>query len=365
MTSIARSLVAFLPVVALLAPVALSQGAPSPPAREILAPRFFPSWQGLDVCHPFVLHDDASGEYRMYYTGTGADQLSEATTDQWATGLLTSRDLSKWSGPDDYLPVLSPHAFREGELTEAARRTEFDAMAAFGVSVLRDGPGYRMWYTGWSGEDRHRGGGVFERVGFRIGLATSADGSRWSKQRGEAGLGAVLGTGPGPEDALGVGQPFVIRDGPEYLMWYEGYDGVAWRILKATSRDGIAWVKRGEALGPGPRGALDEDAARNPVVIRRSGRLELWYQGWSGGSSRVLRATSSDGLSWTRVPGEIRLHPQPPVARGEEIHVDSALALPDGSVLVFFAKQTLGLVGPKYGSVRRPSFRIYSEQIRP
>ncbi|MGE0451982.1 MAG: hypothetical protein AB7O37_07720 [Vicinamibacteria bacterium] len=363
MTSIPRSVIAFLAAPLLIAAPA-PQAAAAPPARELLAPRFFPSWQAFDVCHPFVFRDPASGSYWMYYTGTGDDQLSDATSDQWATGLVTSADLRTWTGPDDYLPVLAPHRFLEGELTEAARTSEFDAMAAFAVSVLHDGARYRMWYTGWSGEDRHLGKGLFERVGHRIGLASSPDGRRWTKQRGDAGLGAVLAGGPGA-DALGVGRPAVLLEDSRYLMWYEGYDGATWRIFSAASSDGVRWLKRGVALGPGVAPALDADGARCPVVVRRGGRLELWYQGWSGGVSRVLRATSSDGLSWTRLPGAVALHPQPGVEKGDEIHVGSVLPAPDGSSLVFFAKQTLGPVGPKFGDVRRRSFRIYSERIAP
>lgn len=354
---------AFVLLVPLAAAAAFTETAPRP--REILAPRFFPSWQAFDVCYPFVFHDAPSGEYRMYYTGTGDDQLSDAAWDRWATGLVTSKDLRQWEGPEDYLPVLAPYAFREGELTDGARRAEFDAMGAFGVSVLHDGSAYRMFYTGWNGDDRHLGGGVFEKVGFRIGLAMSPDGRRWSKQRGTAGHGAVLANGPEAEDTLGAGQPYVLKEGSRYLMWYEGYDGVAWRILSATSADGVAWAKQGVALGPGPAGAWDENGARNPVVVRRGGRLELWYQGWSRGVPRVLRATSSDGRAWTRVPGEVGLRPQSPVAGGESIHVDSVLVRPDGSALVFFARQTLGVVGRKFGSVRRPSFRIYSASMEP
>jgi hypothetical protein len=347
----ARSLVAFLAAVPLAAGADLAGGA-----REILAPRFFPSWQAFDVCFPFVFQDARSGEYRLYYTGTGDDQLSEATWDRWATGLVTSTDLRLWEGPEDYLPVLAPPALREGELTEGVRRADFDAMAAFGVSVVDDGGSYRMYYTGWAGDDRARGGGVFEKVGFRIGLATSSDGRRWSKQRGAAGSGAVLGTGPDREDALGAGQPFVVKDGAGLRMWYEGYDGVAWRILTATSADGVAWTKQGVALAPGPAGAWDKDGARDPVVVRRRDRLELWYQGWSDGVARVLRATSPDGRTWTRVPGEVRLAP----AAGGAIHVDSVLARPDGSALVFFARQETSDLGRKFGNVRRPGFRIYT-----
>lgn len=353
---------------ALLALGAVAATAAPPPeaARELLAPRFFPVWQARNVAFPFVLHDRASGLYRMYYAGSGAAQFNDSAWDQWMTGLATSRDGTTWTMPDDYEPVLRPWRFATGEVTGRARRERFDAMAAFGVCVLREGGRYLMWYTGWNGDDTAGGDGIARPTHYRIGLATSSDGVRWAKVDGDAGAGAVLGLGPaGRADEQAAGQPFVLRDGPGYRMWYEAFDGRAWRIASARSPDGRAWTREGVILEPGPPGSRDALGARNPVVLRRGGGWELWYQGRGAAlpSSHVMRATSADGQRWTKLRGELRM--DPPLRGDEAVHVDSALVLPGGAVQLFLAREKTLRRKAAWGEVESPSFHIYSAVVNP
>jgi hypothetical protein len=347
--------------------VAAAAAAPPPePARELLAPRFFPVWQARNVAFPFVLHDRAAGLYRMYYAGSGAAQFNDSAWDQWMTGLVTSRDGRTWTMPDDYEPVLRPWRFATGEVTESARRDRFDAMAAFGVCVLRDGGRYLMWYTGWNGDDVLGPDGIARPTHGRIGLATSGDGVRWTKVAGDAGAGAVLGLGPaGSADEQAAGQPFVLRDGTAYRMWYEAFDGRTWRIATARSADGRAWTREGVALEPGGPEARDALGARNPVVLKRGGRWELWYQGRGAAapSSHVLRAVSDDGRRWTKLPGELQL--DPPLAGDEAVHVDSALVLPGGAVRIFLARQKTLRRKAAWGTVESPSFHISAARVNP
>jgi hypothetical protein len=353
---------------ALLALAAASAAAAPPPedAREVLAPRFFPVWQARNVAFPFVLHDRAAGLYRMYYAGSGAAQFNDSAWDQWMTGLATSRDGVSWTLPDDYEPVLRPYRFATGEVTERARSERFDAMAAFGVCVLRDGGRYLMWYTGWNGDDAVDAAGRARPVHERIGLATSRDGARWTKVDGDAGAGAVLGLGPaGSADAQAAGQPFVLREGTGYRMWYEAFDGRTWRIATARSADGRAWTREGVVLEPGDPGTRDALGARNPVVIKRGGRWELWYQGrgTAAPSSHVLRAASDDGRRWTKLGGELQL--DPPLRGDEAVHVDSALVLPGGAVRLFLAREKTLRRKAAWGTVESPSFHIYSARVDP
>jgi hypothetical protein len=341
--------------------------SPGPKAATLLvAPRSFPVWQAHNVAFPFVLRDPASGLLRMYYAGSGAAQFNDSAWDQWMTGLATSRDGTHWTFPHDYEPVLRAYRFATGEVADPARRAHFDAMGAFGVCVLRDGPRYLMWYTGWNGDDAPVAPGRAQPVHYRIGLATSPDGVAWTPQPGEAGLGAVLGLGPpGSADEQAAGQPFVLRDGAGYRMWYEAFDGRTWRIAGARSPDGRTWTRDGVALEPGPAGSRDALGARNPVVLTRGRGWELWYQGRSVASptSHVLRATSEDGQRWTKVRGELGL--DPPLEGQEAVHVDSALVLPGGAVQLFFAREKTLRRRAAWGEVQSPSFHIYSAVVNP
>ena len=347
----------------------MAAAAPTPAgkATRILSPRAFPGWQTHNVAFPSVLFDPASGRYRMFYAGSPAASINSSTWEQWATLTAVSRDGLDWTFPDDYEPILVPHRFREGELADpGALASRFDSVAAFGTSALREASGYRLWYTGWSGAYGPAKGGAAPEVGFAIGVATSEDGAVWTRQAGDAGAGAVLSPGAaGEPDAMGAGQPSVIRDGDTLRLWYECFDGARWRICAATSSDGRAWTKQGVALDAGPEGAPDALGARNPVAVRRGDAWELWYQGRGASAPhfRVLRATSPDGRTWTRA-GAVALHPEAAVAGHERVHVDTVIPLPGGASRVFFAREVTATKSTPYGPVTQRLYHVYSEVVR-
>lgn len=336
--------------------------APARPPALVLAPSFFPTWQARNVAFPFVLPGPAG--YRLYYAGSGAAELNESVADQWSTGLLLSRDGITWTRPDDYQPVLRGTRFADGDVVAPARSARFDALSAFGVSVVREAPArFRMYYTGWNGDDTVDADGRAHPVHQAIGLATSPDGTRWTKREG-----AVLAADASvPAESQGVGQPFVRREGALWRLWYEAFDGATWRIAGARSADGIAWTRGGVALEPGGPGAPDEKGARNPVVIRRRGRLELWYQGRSARPPffHVLRATSADGNAWAKVEGEVDLRLAPPLGAEEEVHADSVLVEPDGSCRVFLGRQATRRRATALGEAVSRSFALYSVRVDP
>jgi hypothetical protein len=340
---------------------------PAGKATRILSPTAFPGWQTHNVAFPSVLQD-ATGRYRMFYAGSPAARINASTWEQWVTLTATSRDGVSWTFPDDYAPVLLGHHFREGEVADPAMlAARFDSVSAFGGAALRDGAGYRLWYTGWSGASEPVSPGVSREVGYAIGLATSADGATWTKRAGNAGGSAVLTPGAaGEPDAKGAGQPSVLRDGASLRLWYECFDGARWRICSATSADGMAWTREGIAIDLGPDGAPDALGARNPVAVRRGAGYELWYQGQGSVAPhyRVLRARSDDGRSWTR-DGEVALHPETPVAGDERIHVDSVIVLPGGGSRVFFAREVSTTRETAYGPVTNRRAHIYTEVVRP
>jgi hypothetical protein len=358
------------PLLAAFALMAAASAAdPPPPGRAVLvlSPRFFPGWQARDVCHPFVVQE-APGRYRMYYSGSGAEGCNESVWDQWVTGCVESSDTLTWRFPDNYEPVLFARKFREGEwLDPEDLASRFDSAYAAGACIIRDSEGWKAWYTGWNGRTEHGGGGITKKVEFRIGLAASPDGRTWTKVPGSAGAGAVLGPGePGRPDSRGVAHPHAIEEGGRYRMWYEGYDGDTWKLLHAESRDGRSWTKRGLALDFA-NGELDERGQRNPLVLRRKGRYELWYQGQSRSAPNfhVLRAVGTDGLSWTRAGGEVTLHPDPPISGDEQVLVDSAIVLANGAVQVFFARQLTAVRTLRFGTVNDRNFHIYTEILDP
>jgi len=120
-----------------------------------------------------------------------------------------------------------------------------DDAHVYSGNVFKDGSIYRMYYPASDGAT------------WRVYLATSPDGLTWTKYdnnieapsdttgtNGRIPLGSTAGTG----DDAGVLYPSVMKDGSTYKAWYVGYDGTKYRIYYATSSDGLTWTKVNNAI---------------------------------------------------------------------------------------------------------------------
>ena len=328
-------------------------------AKRILSPRLFPTWQFQNVTYPCVIYD---GNYKMFYSGSGAAYTNESVWDQWATGMVSSPDSMTWTFPDTYEAVLYPHKYGEGGLVDPDEASaEFDSIFAIGACVIKDGSTYKMWYTGWNGNTVHLGQGLTEKINHRIGYATSPDAINWTRYAGSAGAGSIFAP-TADQESKNVAHPHVLKetDGT-YHMWYEGQgDDNTWRIFYATSSDGINWTRHGVAVDTRKNGSYDAVGTRNPVVVKRNGKYEMWYEGTGDSPTRkchALKATSTDGLNWTKVFGEVALHPDTTIIGNERFFVDSVIVLPDNRCQVFFAKENTSI----WASISRGSFNIYME----
>ncbi|MBC7924278.1 MAG: hypothetical protein H7039_01340 [Bryobacteraceae bacterium] len=222
------------------------------------------SFDAVDTLNPSVLRTGSS--WLNLYSGYDGKA--------WHTGLAVSSDGLQWTRQGK---VLSPDA----------RTWEGGYIAANGSAFGDATSGYLYWY---------QGGDV-----PRIGLARSADGKTWSKQ-GEP----VLGTGPrGSWDERGVADPYVIRIGTTYYMYYLGQDRARRQQLGlARSGDGVAWEKlrSNPVLEPGEPGAFDETGLGEPAVWQEQGSYWMLYTARDPKEYRRLGlARSQDGVRWTRV----------------------------------------------------------------
>lgn len=121
------------------------------------------------------------------------------------------------------------------------------------------------------------------------------------------GSNPVLDRGPvGAWDFSGVISPSVIYDGKEYKMWYRGnrsksYGEEIFGIGYATSDDGVSWKKYpgNPVLTYGSQGDWDTNIIWFTVIFN-GGRYMMWY---TGGYYTICLATSLDGISWSKYPG--------------------------------------------------------------
>jgi hypothetical protein len=167
----------------------------------------------------------------------------------------------------------------------------------YAPEIVRDGNRWRMYY-GAQGRDGHD----------RIQLAESLDGFTWNRR------GVVLDCG----DANHVNDPSVVRHGDGWWMFYTVAEtGERDEIAAATSRDGIAWEKRGTVFPRGTGAVWDSAKVGRPSVLLESGRFRLWYDGQptpeAVASNELAKsvlaegravgyAESADGLAWKRRP---------------------------------------------------------------
>jgi predicted GH43/DUF377 family glycosyl hydrolase len=228
-------------------------------------------WDSSDVLNPSVVrfHD----AYFNLYSGFDGHA--------WHTGLAVSQDGVHFEKRGR---VLSPSGW-EGKY-----------IAANG-SALADGDQLLYWYEAGNP--------------FGIALARSSDGMAWKKVDGP-----VLSAGPFASwDELGVADPYVIRAGEEFYLFYTGMDRARrQRLGVARSRDGARWEKlrSNPILELGEPGAFDETGLGEPAVWASGGSYWMLYTGRNRGERRRMGlASSSDGVHWSRDPGFV------PIAGGE------------------------------------------------
>ena len=225
------------------------------------------SFDADGVSAPVVVRR-ADGSYAMYYAGHGDGLLQ--------VGLATSSDGLTWVRSE--APVLAT-----GESWDSIQVVP-------GSAEWLDGDVLRLWYAGSDGER------------FRIGAATSSDGTTFTRVTSEDGW--LFGSGtPGDWDDTGVAQPFVITEDDTVYMWYSGFDGSTWRIGQASADAAtLTWTRDidedGEArytVQP-TSGLFDYGGVARPVLWADGDGWGMFYRGWDGDVYRpgLARGVSRD-----------------------------------------------------------------------
>jgi predicted GH43/DUF377 family glycosyl hydrolase len=221
-------------------------------------------FDSVDALNPSVIRQ-GDAYYNLY---SGFDGKT------WHTGLAVSADGVVWH--------------KEGRILSPDPRTwEGDAIAANG-SALADPSGILYYYQA--------GDPV-----IRIGLARSANGHQWQKN-----ASPVLDAGPdGSWDQRGVADPYVIRAGSKYYMFYLGQDRARrQRLGVAVSNDGEIWYKlrTNPILELGGYGSFDENGLGEPAVWTSHGYYWMLYTGRDRNELRRLGlARSRDGVKWEKL----------------------------------------------------------------
>ena len=218
-------------------------------------------WDGSELGKPAVLSDGA--EFKMWCDGQdvlGAQQIAMATS---TDGITWTKYLTN--------PVL---------MGETDTWDEFGEHAPF---IIRDGGTYKMWYEGNAGSVR------------QLGYATSSDSITWTKHAGNP----VLAAGPESYDKEAAGHGSIIHDESAYKLWYHAIGDLGPIIAYATSVDGVNWTKQGPVLLP-QSGEWDEFALWGPSVLMLDGMYWMWYSAAGQMPPSIGVVTSTNGITWTR-----------------------------------------------------------------
>jgi predicted GH43/DUF377 family glycosyl hydrolase len=236
------------------------------------------------VADSHVLYNPDSARYEMWYLG-------QTSAEVYNIGFAVSDDGVNWSS-SNVAPVLSGIA------------GTWEANV-YGPMVIREGGGYKMWYTGAPA--------TFDSC--CIGYATSPDGKNWTRYAGNP----IMRRGTTSWEAGGVGRPSIIHDNGSYKMWYEGVPS-GWttcRIGRAVSADGITWERdttHNPVINLGGTGEWDEYYISIPRVVEMNHILFMYYTGIPVGYEirRIGLAISTDGgVLWTKFSGNPILNPGP------------------------------------------------------
>jgi predicted GH43/DUF377 family glycosyl hydrolase len=139
---------------------------------------------------------------------------------------------------------------------------------------------------------------------YSIGHATSTDGVDWVMDPANP----VLVPGDeGAWDADGVASAAVIHDGTEFRMWYVGGVESVSAVGYATSPDGTTWTKHpgNPVMASGPSGTFDDGGAWPGTVMYDGAKYRMWYTAERDADDYIWNigyAESPDGLEWTRHP---------------------------------------------------------------
>ena len=189
-------------------------------------------------------------------------------------GLAWSDDLLHWEIAE---PILFP---RDGAPWEHG--------GLYRPNLIEEDGTYYLYYNAKTDPaPESEGGGWHEQSG----VATSRDLRTWTRYPENP----VLRNGPHDAwDARFASNPFVVRNGREWAMYYFGYD---WknkaRELLAIGSDPYRFTKANEILiDVGRPGTVDETFAHKPCVIFHDGALYHFYCAVSGKWPHEVRGIS-------------------------------------------------------------------------
>lgn len=192
--------------------------------------------------------DDQIRLYTIGYTAGHTKPLFYA-----AIGLATSTDGGDTFVKHGQAPIMDT--------------SEHDPCLVTAPFVMRDGSGWRMWYSSGVRWTREADGLLSH---YHIKYAESDDGVLWRR----GGRVCLDFTGP---DETNIARLWVVRDTGRYRGWFSS-GRASYRIGYAESQDGLTWTRTNPGITLSDSG-WDSQQQAYPAVVRHGDRWFMFYNG--------------------------------------------------------------------------------------
>jgi predicted GH43/DUF377 family glycosyl hydrolase len=174
----------------------------------------------------------------------------------------------------------------DGPVLSLGDAGQFDDMHIFAPVVAEEDGRFLLWYSGSRGTPGNRV--------FRLGLAASADGKRFTKQEANPVLQFADAAHSVLTPALlRRGDGSVIREDGKLRMWFSSATlgkGGLHTLHESKSTDGVRWSE--------PSALLLENAYC-PTILKTDRGYEMWFSDVSRRPWVIRQATSRDGRRWS------------------------------------------------------------------
>jgi sucrose-6-phosphate hydrolase SacC (GH32 family) len=190
--------------------------------------------------------------------------------------------------------MVSFQAFENNPIFSGTKSDTWDRQIRERGFIMFDEGIYKMWYTGYEGDNDPKA----------LGYATSADGISWTRFSQNPVFCQKW-----TEDM------FVMKHEGKYFMFAEGMNDVAHLL---TSDDGIAWQEQGDLIILTVKGDTISGPYGTPSVFIDNGKWHLFYE---RNDEAIWLATSGDLITWTNIQDE------PVLNKGPETYDKGAVAL--------------------------------------
>ncbi|GJQ62079.1 MAG: hypothetical protein SCALA702_11320 [Melioribacteraceae bacterium] len=222
-----------------------------------------PNYDNIAVWQPSVIVDDEG--YKMWYNALSNNALSVVM-------YATSLDGVNWEVHPEPVFEKSENGWDSGTMAV--------------TSVLRDGNGFKMYYTSWP----------TQYGPWYVGLAYSADGINWERHGG----GPVF-TGNNWCNQITASK--VLKKDDLYYMFFEGRTETYYsKIGLATSSDGVTWEMINQPVLTATE-AWEGTGVAYPTVIIEEDQFKMIYNSSNPDGPGFGMAFSSNGVNWTKYEG--------------------------------------------------------------